>query len=351
MGKLSFKGAKTSNYQPKCNADKSLQNLQAELCQDPVANAEELKRFAELKNKAEEIMNAMKAAGNPHNVKYSAYKNKNDEMQYRITINGGGVVLKDADGNEVKDEKGNNKIVGSQTLDLILDKDMNVEKRFISKKDWDAASRTMTTTPLKKAEYNQAIKDMLEDLKDFLPAAPAREATPFVKGILEQLRELSPEMDVPEKVKNGKDASGKDIWVTAKDENGNDKMKRVKQYFATFDTYTGEKDKKEHTNIIISNHGNEQLTVALNDDQTGIRGVRYTDFSKFKETGNKDDIESIWLDDENVSSVKDNFLYNTVIGDILLKDGQEVSNDIEMDMNAPENIEEQIIDEDEIPFG
>lgn len=345
MGKLSFAGAKTSNFKPKCNADKSYTELITELAQDAAANAEPLKKLSELKAKATEIMDAMSKAGNPHNVKYSVYKNKEGETQFKLTINGGGVALKDEAGKDVVDEKGNKKIVGGQTLDLILDSDMNVAKRFISTKEWDAANKKMITTPLKKNQYNQAIQNMLVDLKDYLPAAPAREMTDFVKNMLDQLREISPVMQVPEKVKEG------DKWVPALDEDGHEKMKNVQQYYAKFDTYTDEKG-KTYNNLIISNHGDEQLTVALNDEQTGIRGVRYTDFAKYKETNEKKDVVSVWLDDTNLDVVRDDFMHDDIIGGILLKDTPvlEVSNSFEADMNAPE-IDDLTIDDDEIPFG
>ncbi len=313
MAKLNFNGNNSrsnSNFEPSIkeyapkNGDNP--NSLANLMMDGKITADQAKA---LKAAATQVMDVMKSAGHPTNVTYQAYDKKTGEIGFKLSVRG-----RDSKEGEL------------QSLDMTLDKDMKITKAFSTKTE--QVNGHWKTDILKGSEYNNFMKNARAALKDLLPAAPARELPPFVKEISDKIREASPKMQ-------------------------NKEGQEVAKYYTTLQSFK-DKNNNDRTNMVVNTHGDEQLTITLNQDLDGITQLKYTDFSAYdKEKGNKDDIKNVVLDDSNLDQVRDTFLHDTVIGDILLsKDEKALAADekdnIDMDFS---NIPDVTIDEDEIPFN
>lgn len=274
-------------------------NSLANLMMDGKITADDAKA---LKAKATEVLDILKDAGHPANVTYQAFEKKDGEIGYKLTVKG-----RDTKEGEL------------QSFDMTLDKDMTITKAFATKTEQVAGE--WKTTALKGNETNEFIKNVRRDLKDLLPELPKRELPEFVKGIADKIREASPKM-------TNKDGA------------------EVSQYYTKLENY---KDKKgnERTKLVVNCHSDEQLTIGLNANMDGISFIAYQDFRAYdKEKGNKDDIKNIILDADNLEEVRDNFLHDVVIGDILLADVEKVATNDAKEASDFMDIE---IDE-EIPF-
>lgn len=258
-----------------------------------------------LKAKATEVMETLKEAGYPANVVYQAFVKKDDTIGYKLTIKG-----RDSQEAEL------------QSLDMNLNSDFSIKSAFATKTE--QVGGEWKTTPLKGQEVNEFIKNARKALKDLLPELPKRELPEFVKGISDKIREASPKMQ-------------------------NKEGAEVSQYYTKLENY---KDKKgnERTKMVVNCHSDEQLTIGLNSKLDGISFIAYQDFRNYdKEKGNKDDIVNIILDSDNLDSVRDDFLHDVVIGDILLADVEKTAGKDEASKEAQDFMDIDI--DDEIPFA
>ena len=309
--KLDFignKGGGRSNFEPSIkeyapkNGDNpnSLANLMAD---EKITPAE----VKALKAKATEVMDTLKEAGHPTNVTYQAYvSKKTGEIGYKLSVKG-----RDSKEGEL------------QSLDMTLDKDMKIVKAFPTVTE--QVDGKWNTRALKSAERNEFVKNAIRDLKDMLPELPKRELPAFVKEIADKIREASPMVQ-------NKDGAEVAKYYTQligfKDKNGNDRQ-----------------------NLVVNTHSDERLTITLNQNLDGITQIKYTDFRDYdKEKGNTDAIKNVVLDATNLEAIRDNFLHDTVIGDILLSKDQKALEQTEKAEPDFMNIPDIEIDEDEIPF-
>lgn len=319
MSKLNFTGNNSSkpnsNFEPSIKeyAPKNKENVNslANLMVDGKISADDVKA---LKAKATEVMDTLKEAGNPANVTYQAYPTKAGDIAYRLTIAG-----RDSKEGEL------------QRLEMTLDKDMNITKAFSTKTVPDGS--TWKTEVLKGSEYNNFMKNARTALKELLPEAPKRELPPFVKEISEKIREASPK--IPNK--DGEE---------------------VAKYYSNIENFK-DKNGTDRVNLVVKTHGDEQLTVTLNAELDGITRVKYTDFSGYDAEKKTGEVKNVVLDSDNLNEVRDTFLHDTVIGDILLsKDSKALESpavEQEADMAEPDLTEDGFMDipdglDEEFPF-
>lgn len=315
MSKLNFTGnntntGKSSNFEPSIKeyAPKNGNNPNsiANLMINGKITAEDAKA---LQAKATEVMDTLKAAGNPTNVTYQAYPTKAGDIAYKLTVAGR-----------------DNKDAELQRLELTLDKDMKVVKAFPTKTVQENGS--WKTEVLKGAERNNFIKGAISALKDMLPELPKREVPAFIKEISEKIREVSPKMQ-------NKDGA------------------EVAKYYTNIENFK-DKNGNDRVNLVVKTHGDEELTITLNQEQDGITRLKYTDFSTYDRETKQGEVKNIVLDSTNLDEVRDTFLHDTIIGDILLsKDSKALEAPVaeqEADytepadgfMNIPDEIDEEL---------
>lgn len=312
--KLNFIGnnkpGRNTNFEPSIKEYAPKQgdnpNSLANLMMDGKITADDAKA---LKAKATEVMNTLKEAGNPTNVTYQAYvSKKTGEVGYKLTVKG----------RDSKDAE-------LQSLEMSLGEGMKIEKAFATVSE--QVSGEWQTRVVKGSEVNDFIKDSRRALKDLLPELPKRELPAFVKEISDKIREASP------KITNKEGAEVAKYYtqlVPFKDKNGN-----------------------ERSNLVVNTHGDERLAITLNKELDGITQIKYTDFREYDaEKKNTDAIKNIVIDADNVNDIRDNFLHDTVIGDILLsKDSKALEGGEKEGAEADfMNIPDIDLDEEEIPF-
>ena len=290
-------------YSPK-NGDNP--NSLANLMMEEKITAKDAK---ELKAAATKVMDTLKEAGHPTNVTYQAYPKKSGEVGYKLTIKG-----RDSAEGEL------------QSIEMTLDKDMKITKAFAMVTEQDNGQ--WKSRALKGAERNEFVKNSLRALKDLLPALPKRELPAFVKDIADKIREASP---------------------TIKNKDGVE----VSKYYASLKPFK-DKNGNDRQNLVVNTHSDERLIITLNPTMDGITQLKYSDFRDYDPAKkNTDAIKNIVLDASNLEEIRDNFLHDVVVGDILLsKDQKALENTekagVEQDfMNIPEI---EIDEDEEIPF-
>lgn len=308
-GKRTFEPS-IKEYTPK-NGDNP--NSLANLMMEEKISAADAKA---LKEKATEVMNILKEAGHPTNVTYQAYESKQNPGQigYKLSVKG-----RDSQEGEL------------QAVDMTLDKSMKITKAYATVTEQENGG--WKTRVLKGNERNDFVKNALRDLKDLLPEMPKRELPPFVKEIADKIREASPTIQ-------------------------NDKGEDVSKYYTKLVPFK-DKQGNDRTNLEVNTHGDEKLTITLNKDLDGITQIKYSDYRMYQALTDdekkapdaaKNNIKNIILNADNLEEIRDNFLHDTVIGDILLsKDNKALENEDKSVDQDFMNIPDMDIDE-EIPF-